>query len=154
MAAKFTTAERVAIVKMYYGCKNMEEVRRRWRANFNSSVPAAATIRELLQKFEETGSVLDVPPPGRPKTACIDELGEQIASSLDRSPQKSTRRLSAELGVSHQTVWRSLQQLHYRPRLIHGLLEDDPYQRMQFCERFLKMAKDDKTLLFPGNLVR
>ena len=33
------------------------------------------------------------------------------------------------------------------PRLIHGLLEDDPDRRSQFCEHFVSLCKDNTTFL-------
>ena len=48
------------------------------------------------------------------------------------------------------TVYRALKDNKYRPyrpRLVHGLLEDDPFQRIEFAERFRNMADDDETLL-------
>ena len=35
----------------------------------------------------------------------------------------------------------------YRPRLIHGLIEDDPDRRLQFCETILSEERDDEGLL-------
>jgi transposase len=150
MAARLLLADKVNIVKHYYETKNYTEVQHRWPTFSTTSKPTVANIRSLILKFEETGSVANVQQPGRPVSANTAELRVALEASLERSPQKSTRRLSAELGVSQSTVLRSLHDLNYRPyrpRLIHGLLEDDPYQRMQFCEQFLSMAKDDETVL-------
>jgi len=54
-----------------------------------------------------------------------------------KSPQKSKQRASIELGISHRSLIHLMQRLGlkmYRPRLLHGLLEDDPHRRLQFCE--------------------
>jgi hypothetical protein len=121
---------------------------RKWRTFSTAPVPTVSAIRNLVLKFEETGSVLNVKQAGRPTTANTPDLQAAIAQSLARSPQKSTRRLSGELGAARMTVLRALQQLNYRPyrpRLIHGLLEDDPYQRMDFCEQYQTMVDDDET---------
>jgi hypothetical protein len=150
MSRQFNIADRVAIIRSYYELKNAEEVRRRWSASGMSPAPAATTVRDLVKKFEQTGSVLDVKHTGRPQSVRTDELRGNIAASLERSPQKSTRRLSAELGCSHVTVYRALKDMNYhpfRPRLVHGLLEDDPLQRVEFCERFMNMVEDNPTLV-------
>lgn len=48
------------------------------------------------------------------------------------------------------TVNRSLHDLGYRPfrpRLIHGLLEDDPFQRVDYCETMLQLFEENESLL-------
>jgi transposase len=150
MAHRFALVDKIAIIKSYYDVKNAEEVRRRWASVSTAPKPGAQTIRDLVQKFELTGSVLDVKQSGRPKNVRTDELKEAIAASLDRSPQKSTRRLSVELGASQMSVLRALHEMKYRPfrpRLVHGLLEDDPFQRIEFCEQFLTMVENEETML-------
>ena len=44
-------------------------------------------IKFLVQTFEETGSVMDVPRSGRPFTATTEVIEDQICESLARSPQ-------------------------------------------------------------------
>jgi hypothetical protein len=150
MAERFNLSQRISAVKCYYQVNNAEEVRRRWSQFADSRTPSRSAILRLVEKFEQTGSVIDVKPTGRPQNARTAELSGAIAASLERSPQKSTRRLSVELGVSQSTVLRALHDMNYhpfRPRLVHGLLEDDPFQRMTFCEQFLNMVEDDQTVV-------
>ncbi|CAI9741198.1 KEOPS complex subunit TP53RK isoform X1 [Octopus vulgaris] len=54
-------------------------------------------IRKLIKKFKETGSVLDKPRSGRPKTS--DETKEAVEAKVSASPKKSLRRTSTVLGV-------------------------------------------------------
>jgi len=54
-----------------------------------------------------------------------------------KSYQKSKQRPSIELGIFHRSLSRLMQRLGlimYRPRLLHGLLEDGLDRRLQFCE--------------------
>jgi len=60
-----------------------------------------------------------------------------VSQAFTKSPQKSKQRASIELGISHGSLSRLMQRLGlkmYRPRLLLGLLEDDPDRRLQFCE--------------------
>jgi len=66
-----------------------------------------------------------------------------VSQAFTKSPQKSKQRASIELGISCQSLSRLIQHLSlkmYRPRLLHGLLEDDPECRLQFC----KVVLNDK----------
>ena len=60
-----------------------------------------------------------------------------VCQAFTKSPQKSKQRASIELGIPRRSLSRLMQRLclkMYRPRLLHGLLEDDPVRRLQFCE--------------------
>ena len=53
------------------------------------------------------------------------------------SPKKSTRRASAQLSIlrtSLQRLSHNIKLKPYRPRLVLGLLEDEPDPRLQFCK--------------------
>jgi hypothetical protein len=60
-----------------------------------------------------------------------------VSPALTKSPPKAKQRVSIELGISRSSLSRLMQPLvlkMYLPRLLHGLLEDDPDRRLQFCE--------------------
>lgn len=150
MPSKYTLEERVFLIKTFYRVQNAAETCRQWRREFQSPPPNESTVRDLVKKFEATGSVADASRSGRPVSVRTAELRGRIQESLERSPQKSCRRLSRELGVSFRSVHRSLHDLGYkpfRPRLIHGLLEDDPYQRLEFCETMLERFEADESFI-------
>ena len=61
----------------------------------------------------------------------------RVSMTFVNSPKKSTRRAAQELCLPRTTLRRSMRKLNlkpYRPRLLHGLLEDDTDRRLQFCE--------------------
>lgn len=148
MANRLLIDDKINIVKCYYSTQNFHEVHRRWSSFSANPKPTVANIRNVVAKFEATGSVENVKQPGRPVSANTPELQAAVAESLANSPKKSTRRLSIELGTSHVTVLRALRQLNYRPyrpRLLHGLLEDDPYQRIEFCEQYQAQVQQDES---------
>lgn len=141
MSLRLTTEQRIAVVKCHWRTGSIVSVQRDFRSLFNCQPPTAHTIRALATKFDTTGSIHDLPPPGRPATATSTEQRANLEASIARSPQKSSRRLSAELGVSQQSILRMLQQLKYRPyipRLVHELCDGDQDKRVEFCEEFLQ----------------
>ncbi len=103
MAANLTTEQRVAIVKLYYSSNSVTQVQRDWRKTFASVAPKRKTIYDLIHKFEATGSVLDAARSGRPRSVNTGEARVGLKEVLKRSPQKSSRQLSRELGVSHMS---------------------------------------------------
>ncbi|CAI9717278.1 uncharacterized protein LOC127529990 [Octopus vulgaris] len=88
-------------------------------------------VGKLIKKFKETGSVLDKPRSGRPKTS--DETKEAVMAKVSASPKKSLRRTSTVLGVPKPTIHRMLveEKFHrYNLQILHHLNEDDPDRRM------------------------
>lgn len=93
-------------------------------------------VRKLVKKFKETGSVLDKPRSGRPKTS--DETKEAVLAKVYANPKQSLRRTSTELGIPRSTVHKILgEKFHpYKLQILHHLNEDDPDRRMlpQLCQ--------------------
>ena len=57
------------------------------------------TVRKLVNRFRETGSVLDRKPQ-RSRYVLTEENLDEIGQMLERSPRKSLSRLPQERGVS------------------------------------------------------
>ncbi|GFS72586.1 uncharacterized protein NPIL_493121 [Nephila pilipes] len=56
---------------------------------------------------------------------------------FQRSPRKSLRQASREVGISKSSVHRIMKRCQWRsyiPRLVHALNDDDPDRRVQYCE--------------------
>ena len=137
MAPNLTIDQRKWILKNYWQSQNYEDVRRVWFATFNTPAPSRRTIKSIKDKFERTGSVATAEKSGRKKTVNTEENQMTVALAFVNSPKKSTRRAAEELGIDRSSLRRILKSLKmkpYRPALLHGLLEDDPDRRLQFCE--------------------
>ncbi|KAG2468668.1 G2E3 ligase, partial [Polypterus senegalus] len=96
-----------------------------------------ATVSKLLAKFRETGSVLDLPKCGRMKTVTNEETSVAVLASFSKSPQRSTRRMSLESGISRTSLRRILATHKWHPyklQLLQHLDEDDPDRRTEFAE--------------------
>jgi len=66
------------------------------------------------------------------------------------SPKKSARHAAKELSYLRSSLRRLMRKLNlkpYHPRLLHGLLEDDPDWRLQLCEIIRNQISDERDLL-------
>ena len=139
--SRLTLQQRTAAVKHFYQSNNnAAEAARRLAAQFSLPVPQGRNVKSIVEKFEETGSVSDLPKPGRRKSATDADQQAAIIQALQDSPQKSSRQLSRELGISRSSVLRILHgrgMRPYIPRLIHALHDGDDDRRIQFAEEIL-----------------
>lgn len=143
--------QRVSVVIHYYECgRSLRETSRRLAKEFGINKVNHKTIKRIVEKFNETGSVADAPKAGRPSTVNTEAKGLELTESLIKSPQKSTRRLGLELGMSHMSVWRLCKKLKlkaYIPRLFHALHDSDQDKRVEFAEDFLLRLRNNESLL-------
>ena len=100
-----------------------EQTRADFVRKFRKSCPIRLAMKNLVNKFQRTGSVADEERPGR--LAVPPDTVQNVQSAIIRSPSASTRRLSRELGIPETTVWRALhQKLHkraYHIQVVHNL---------------------------------
>ena len=77
------------------------------------------TVAKLISKFKKTGNVADQPRSGPRRTATDENTTVTILTALVQSPRKSTRRLSAESGVSRSSIRRILKANKWHPYKLH-----------------------------------
>ncbi len=150
MSSRRSKDEKVQIIFMYAKYENISEVIRQWNTKFSSEAPSRKTISNIVQRFQETGSVEDLERTGRPLTGTSLENLESVKQTVTQSPKKSIRRGSAETGISRSSYHRSLQKLDlkaFRPQFVVELSDDDFDRRMEFCERMLALVHKDPSLL-------
>ncbi|KAJ4449811.1 hypothetical protein ANN_01217 [Periplaneta americana] len=108
------------------------EDNRAFRRKFNVTPPTRKSIYHWNKQFDETGSLNKGKSPGRPRVS--EENVDRIRATFERSPMKSTRRASRELGLPQTTVWRVLRRrLMYKPyhlQLLQALRANDKIGRM------------------------
>ena len=80
---------------------------RDWCLHFSTDPPTHLTIYRIRDKFEETGSVTDAPRSGRP-TMCTKENMVTVSEAYARSPPKSLRRGSTEMGIKQTSLHKIL----------------------------------------------
>ena len=84
----------------YMRTESCREVKRLFRDKFpDIHAPHRDTVRKLVNRFRETGSVLDRKPQ-RTRHVLTEEKLDEIGQTLERSPRTSLSRLSQETCVS------------------------------------------------------
>ncbi|PSN31519.1 hypothetical protein C0J52_23539 [Blattella germanica] len=101
-----TKEERIAAVSARLRGMMYEQTRADFARRFRKSGPTRLAIKNLVNKFQRTGSVADEERPGRP--ALPQHTVQNVQNAITHSPSASTRRLSRELGIPQTTVWRTL----------------------------------------------
>ena len=141
--------EHKTILKWHLKFKNVVEVRRQWRCEYATESPTHLTIERICDKFETHGTVCDVHKgrSGRPRTATSPACSAMLLEQFTRSPQKSTKQCARETGVSRTSIrliFKTARWKVFIPRLLHALNEDDPDRRLQYCELFQNMVREDE----------
>ena len=103
MTERLSISEKVTIVRLYTACgrNSLETVRRFTKPFPGRFVTSKTTIN--INRFDETGSVQDLPRSGRARTARSQENTAIVQTAIEESPTTSTRRLTAEMGISQRS---------------------------------------------------
>lgn len=144
---RWSSVQRAFAVKAYY--KNMDSVvgaQRAFRLKFNlpprAPVPSRKAILLWVKNFEATASTTKKIG-GSEKTIRTPENIDRVRDALTRSPRKSARRHSAQLGLSNRSVRRILKNdLHYHPykmQIVQALQPNDYNHRIRFCQAMLNV---------------
>ena len=107
------------------------------------------TVAHLVQRFETTGSVADLPRSERPATVRLTENASRVVAAVANDSCTSSRRLSQELELSRSSVRRLLRDENLRPfhpKLVQGLSEDDFDRRLECCEVLLELKEEDEEI--------
>jgi len=97
---------KIFCVREFIKTESATAVQRAFRLRFNIQPPTRKSIYRWKHQFEQIGCLCKGKSSGRPHVS--EENVRRIQESFERSPRKSTRRASWELGIPQQTVWRML----------------------------------------------
>ncbi len=142
--------ERTWIVKHMYRLEYPINVQRLWSKEINNNPPDRKTITSLMNKFEQTGSVLNIDSPGRPVSVTNQTTKDEVSSILEEKPVTSTRQMSSTLNISRSSVRRIYKSMGFKPyipRLVQELNEDDFDRRIGYCETFLSLLENEPDLI-------
>jgi hypothetical protein len=106
-----TVREKVVCVLRVFETKSVIEMHCRYRTECGIDPLSDNDIRRWLKQFQETANVLHRKGAGRPSTS--HENVDRIQEEFSRSPQKSIRRVSLQLGIPQATVWRAVHNYLY-----------------------------------------
>jgi hypothetical protein len=150
MTSRRSLEEKIQIVILYVKFENCEEVRRQWKNYFDSNAPDPKTIKHLYERFQQTGSVADLPRSGRPSTSATPERLEEVQFLIEQNPRTSVSAGAAALDIprsSYHALLKKLDLHPYRPQRVPQLLDDDWDRRTEFCDTMLIRFHENPTLL-------
>ena len=93
-------------VREFIKTESATAVQRAFRLRFNIQPPTRKSICRWNHQFEQIGCLCKGKSSGRPRVS--EENVRRIQENFERSPRKSTRRASRELGIPQPTIWRVL----------------------------------------------
>ena len=99
------------MVRLFSKYENVHEVQRQWKHYFNTSPPVLATITSVNQRFNETGSVANLPPTGRPAIVLTEEKLEEIQHMVYSNRRLSIRQDCAQAGINKSRYHSAIQKL-------------------------------------------
>ena len=123
---ELTLAHRIFMYDSFVRTESCSEVTRLFRDRFpDIRAPHRDIVRKLVNRFRETGSVLDRKPQ-RTRHVLKEEKLDEIGLMLERSPRKSLSRLSQETDVSQFSAWKATTLLKLKPYKITVVQELQP----------------------------
>ena len=103
----YTLQQGIFMYDSYVITSSCREVVRRFQANYSGMrVPSRETVHLLVNKFRETGSILDTKRKVKRHVLTEQKLKE-IEGRLENSPQKSLRHLAQETNISKASAWKA-----------------------------------------------
>lgn len=139
------------------GCGDKIRSQQEVCALFNEKYPDnqinQGTVSKIFHKFEEHGTVRDLPRTGRAR-ALNEDKKLDIALEIVENPHISTVSLARNQDTSRTTVRRFLKNEKYHPYkvcLVQELLEDDYDRRLEFCEEMMRRCDGNNN--FPRDII-
>lgn len=87
---------------------------------FNETFPnrnpiSKSTVQKTVRRFEETGSVKDLPRTGRPRDATNEEKSLDVLLSVTENPHTSIPKLEQEHGIAKASIHKILKKIAFIP---------------------------------------
>nr|CAH7747803.1 unnamed protein product [Callosobruchus chinensis] len=108
------------------------------------------TTRNLIHRFQQQGSVSDLPRTGRPRSAFKNANIHRVEESVQEDAETSTQRRSTQLAVPRTSLRRILRHLRYFPykvQLVQQFQHQDYAQRLNIARRFQQLAREENDLV-------
>lgn len=113
MAYKLDVQQRIVCIKRYYSTNNISSVCRSFEEDHGKTV-RWNTVKNLIVKFKETGSVLDKKSPGRPQSVNVALNRQIFQERLHEEHRNSGRHLSAEFQISQTSSRRIIKDSDFK----------------------------------------
>jgi hypothetical protein len=141
---QLTVEERVFILESYLKTMSYVHCRQSFFEKFRRQAPVKSAIAKMIKKFRETDSLLDKNR-NRQKSVLTPGLLHNIQMAIIRSPHKSLRKLSAQMGISlgsaHTVVRKMLKFYPYRMQVFQELIPGDYAKRDDYCRWFKNLIR-------------
>ncbi|CAK9826872.1 hypothetical protein ANTRET_LOCUS4642 [Anthophora retusa] len=145
----YSVIQRTKIIELYFeNHRSVILTQRAYRQHFNvRNPPSKSMIQRLVQRFQQHGAVCDLPRSGRPYCVRNNVNIERVQQSIQENPETSTRRRSAELGLSRRSLRRILREdlmmFPYKVQLVQELKPTDYEQRLVYAVRLQEVTSDN-----------
>ncbi|KYQ49510.1 hypothetical protein ALC60_11439 [Trachymyrmex zeteki] len=140
MPRTYSNSEYADMVFVYGFCNGnaLKAVREYARRFPNRRVPNRRVFMLTFNRLRETGTFSIRQENNRFQAALRRDLqaGNRILQHFDNHPETSVRNASAVLGVSPQTIWRTVKgdnRYPYHIQKVQNLLPQDHWNRLNFC---------------------
>lgn len=144
------TETRIWIVRRYHALESVVSVQREYRRTFGGNPPSRWTIMRLVNNFAEHGTVNRRPYHRNPSVR-TEETIAAVAAAIQHNPRVSTRSLSAQMGISRQSLQsimhKDLDLFPYKIQMANKLNAADLPIRLEFCQKMLQMVEEDGNML-------
>ena len=110
-----TIHHKIFCVREFIKTESATAVQRAFRLRFNIQPPTRKSICRWNHQFEQIGCLCKGQSSGRPRVS--DENVRRIQESFERSPRRSTRRASKELGIPLNVETKTKRTPHSSRRL-------------------------------------
>ena len=130
----WTIEELTFITEEYFRLNSIVAAQRSFKARFQVlHAPSRKIILRCVRNFGKTGSI-QLETKGKKRTSRTNENIENVKQVMERSHQKSVRRLSQEVGVSKTSVHRILKLdlglYPYKIKISQQIKENDKISRL------------------------
>jgi len=152
MPSIYTTAQKTCLLEGYFKNHSYNEAKRELTRRFPGTAPPPnSTIKRLLDKFRDKGSVANNYKTPHISYVLTEEKIAELQGDLVENPQLSLRRLAQRCEISYGTAQyaaKKLLQMHpYKTHVLHELLPGDYQARTHYCEWIIDITEHDDTFL-------
>lgn len=158
MPHTYSNVEYADMIYVYGFCDgNASKAKREYARRFpNRRMPDRRVFSLTFNRLRQTDS-FSLHQEGNRFQAALgadSRAGNRIQRHFNNNPETSIRRASATLGISRQTIWRTLKgdnRYPYHHQKVQNLLPQDYGKRLNFSNWFVEMSRTDN--LFPLKII-
>lgn len=147
---EYSIPQRIRLVKLYYqnNC-SVVQTQRSFAAMSNriQRKPSNKMINRLINRFETTGSVLDVKQKTRQRSVRNTEIIDRVHQDVVQDPDTSTRKRASQLEISRTSLRnilkKDLKMKPYKIQMAQALNPPDYEKRVLYSRLLLAKFRED-----------